>query len=394
MSRRVFLHHPASEQSLAEVLIGRALDAGAVQPVTLTHPDLWLVKGPEAGALPSLGPASGPAQTRAGILGCWLALTGAELRRLDRYMAYQGAHRADLPAGVAADNAQAYYRDSQAEKGKAASLTPWDPDDWTPRHTEIARHAAQEILDLDPDRSPPSDPAGRLNNILVRAAATERAMRSTRTDHSIGPGRETVRTRDHQVTHDGFFQTRTLGLRIPKFEGGASDWMERETFMAADAVTVLPYDPLRDRVLLAEQFRASLYLRGESYPWSIEPLAGRIDPGEQAEAAARREAHEEAGLTLDTLERIGGYYPATGTTTEYIVSYLALADLPDEAAGFGGEQAEGEDIRAFLLSFDQAMALLQQDQTRNAPLMISLFWLATRRDALRAQAAAGQGSRH
>ncbi len=51
---------------------------------------------------------------------------------------------------------------------------------------------------------------------------------------------------------------------------------------SADAVTVLPYDPVRDRVLLIEQYRFGVHMRGDPRPWVLEPVAGRIDAGRDA----------------------------------------------------------------------------------------------------------------
>ena len=53
----------------------------------------------------------------------------------------------------------------------------------------------------------------------------------------------------------GFFAVEEQGLRFRRFDGTLSDPVNREAFVSGDAVTVLPYDPVRDRVLLVEQFR-------------------------------------------------------------------------------------------------------------------------------------------
>ena len=72
--------------------------------------------------------------------------------------------------------------------------------------------------------------------------------------------------------------------------GGHGDEVSRTAFVSGDAITVLPYDPVSDRVLLVEQFRAGPYARGDSQPWLLEALAGRIDGGESPEEAVLREA--------------------------------------------------------------------------------------------------------
>ena len=81
----------------------------------------------------------------------------------------------------------------------------------------------------------------------------------------------------------------------------------RAAFVSGDAVTVLPYDPLRDRVLVVEQFRAGPQARGDAQAWQMEAIAGRIDPGETPEAsgaAARR--RKRRGWRWTTLLPRGG----------------------------------------------------------------------------------------
>lgn len=182
-----------------------------------------------------------------------------------------------------------------------------------------------------------------------------------------------------------FFALEEQDLRFRRFDGQMSAPVNRAAFVSGDAVTVLPYDPARDRVLVVEQFRFSPYIRGDANPWQLEAIAGRIDPGETPEAAAIREGHEEAGLRLERLLPIGNYYPSPGAVTEYLYSYLGLVDLPDSAAGVFGLASEAEDIRAHLVSFDDLMAICASGEVANAPLLLSALWLARERPGLRGQ---------
>lgn len=188
----------------------------------------------------------------------------------------------------------------------------------------------------------------------------------------------------------GFFSVEVLNYRHRRFDDATSPPLRREVFISVDAVTVLPYDPLRDRVLVIEQLRAAPILRGDADPYQFETIAGRIDAGESPEVAARREAWEEAGVKLQRLQPIADYYPSPGALSEYLYSYLALADLPgpEGAAGLHGLPAEGEDIRSHIWSFDQAMAALAAGRLRNAPLLLSLLWLQRERPQLRRSAGA------
>jgi nudix-type nucleoside diphosphatase (YffH/AdpP family) len=159
--------------------------------------------------------------------------------------------------------------------------------------------------------------------------------------------------------------------------------LTRELFVVGDAVTVLPYDPARDRVLVIEQFRMGPFGRGDPLPWQLEAIAGRIDPGETPEDAARREAVEEAGLLLGTLEKVAEYYPTPGAVAEYLFSYVALCDLPDGVDGVFGAEEEAEDIKGHLLSFDRLVEVMAAGEIGNAPLLLTVLWLQRERGRLR-----------
>lgn len=185
-----------------------------------------------------------------------------------------------------------------------------------------------------------------------------------------------------------YFAVEEYALSFRRFDGSMSPTIERAVFVSGDAATVLPYDPRRDRVLLIEQFRPGPFARGDAQPWLLEPIAGRIDPGETPEEAARREAHEEAGLELGRLIEVGHYYPSPAAKAEFLYTYVALADLPDGIEGntARGMASEVEDIRAHLLDFAGLMALVASGEAANGPLLLSAWWLAAHRDALRAEA--------
>lgn len=184
----------------------------------------------------------------------------------------------------------------------------------------------------------------------------------------------------------GFFAIEEWRFRHRRFDGDMGQPILREVFVTPDAVTVLPYDPARDRVLLVEQFRPGPAARGDPQSWQIEAVAGMIDPGETPEETARRETLEEAGLALGALHRVAGYYPSPGAHTEYVTSYIGIADLPDGVAGLGGLPQEHEDIRSHLMSFEALMALIESGEAASGPLIVSALWLAQARPRLRAAA--------
>ena len=183
-----------------------------------------------------------------------------------------------------------------------------------------------------------------------------------------------------------FFAVEEYDLRYRRFDGALSPVINRAAFVSGDAATVLPYDPVRDRVMVVEQFRVGPFARGDANPWMIEAIAGRVDPFETPEQCARREAAEEAGLSLHDLIEVARYYPSPGAKTEYLYSYVALCDLPDDTPRLGGEAAEAEDIRAHVIPFDRLMEIVRLPEGGNGPLILTAMWLAANRDRLRAGA--------
>lgn len=220
----------------------------------------------------------------------------------------------------------------------------------------------------------------RYGHMLVRGAARVRAGEPQPARLRLEGG---VQVSARREPYAQFFAVEEYDLSFHRFDGSASSVVTRAVFVSGDAVTVLPYDPARDRVLVVEQFRSGPFARGDSQPWQIEAIAGRIDAGETPEDAARREAVEEAGLTLGALLPVAGYYPTPGISAEFLYSYVALTDLPDDVAGVFGVEGEAEDIRGHLIGFDELMALVASGEISNAPLIMTAFWLQARRAGLR-----------
>ncbi|MEE9387461.1 MAG: NUDIX domain-containing protein [Paracoccaceae bacterium] len=192
-----------------------------------------------------------------------------------------------------------------------------------------------------------------------------------------------IRTVDRREPYRNYFSVVEHDLQVPRFDGGQSDVITRAAFVSGDAVSVLPYDPGRDRVLVIEQFRFGPQVRGDVAPWKLEAIAGRIDAGETPEQTAHRELHEETGTSVSELLLVGQYYPAPGAVSEYMYSYVGLADLPDGTGGISGLEAEDEDIKSHVIGFEQAMDMLANGAIDTGPLIISLLWLAKHRDGLR-----------
>ncbi|ART82061.1 ADP-ribose diphosphatase [Oceanisphaera profunda] len=190
-------------------------------------------------------------------------------------------------------------------------------------------------------------------------------------------GHQDVKLVAEDVGYQGFFRLLRLTLQHKLFAGGWSKKITRELFVRGHAAAVLPYDPIRDEIILVEQFRVGA-VYGEGNPWLFEVVAGIIDEGETAEAVVHREAQEEAGLTFTSLTPISSYYPSPGGCSERISLFLGEVDA-SLAPKHGGLSDESEDIRVHRVPRRQAMQWLAEGKLDNASTIIALQWLALRR---------------
>jgi len=362
----LFLFGTLLDDALRHIVAG--CDLSGVAAVLPGH-GVWRAAG---GDYPLLGAGQGAT----GLL--LRNVPGAALARLHFYEAgfdYRTG-LVEVATGGAMHAATVYLPATPALPGGA----PWALEDWQAGWGAMTRAAAEEAMSFFGVIDGAALRA-RMPTIRMRAAARLRAAAEKPATpwHLGGLDRGAVQVIAARHPYTSYFSVDEIDLTHRRFDGTRSGRMTREGFLMGDAVTVLPYDAVRDRVLLVEQFRFGMYLRGDPAPWSLEPVAGRIDPGETPEQAARREAQEEAGLTLDRLLPLGGHYPSPAAVSEYLFSFVALCDLPDLATGSGGLASEHEDIRTHVLPFAQVLDWADQGALENTPLLFTLNWLARQR---------------
>lgn len=129
----------------------------------------------------------------------------------------------------------------------------------------------------------------------------------------------------------GFLNIEKIQLRHSTPDGGMSGPIIREVMNRGNAAAVLVYDQKKDSVLLIEEFRIgnlAAGLEGEAC-WSLGPIAGMIDAGEDGVTCVIREAREEAGIDLDEKQVFGPlrHFSSPGGTSEMLDVFVALADL-------------------------------------------------------------------
>lgn len=312
----------------------------------------------------------------------WSRLTPTQMKRLDLYERAFGYRLAPVCVVLAGVSRQAhcYVPPSDVHAGPGT----WDLAAWEAEHLAPALLAVDELFSQDPL---PTPAALRQMWPMIEA----RAWSKHRADAAAAQVRSRPQGNAFSLTKSGrsagaFFRFQRFDVTHDRFDGQRSPVLSQEAFIGVDAAIVLPYDPVRDRVLLVEQFRLGPAVRQDPNPWVLEAVAGIVDAHETPEQAAIREAREEAGVEIAHLEHAGGSYPSPGATTDYFHHFVGLCDLPATASFQGGLDAEHEDLKLHPMSFDTALALIETGEANVGPLCFLLYWLAAHRDRLRKMA--------
>jgi nudix-type nucleoside diphosphatase (YffH/AdpP family) len=177
------------------------------------------------------------------------------------------------------------------------------------------------------------------------------------------------------VLSAGFRKLLKLEIVLP---GGES--MGREVLELSDAVAFLPYDPERRTAILIRQFRAPPF-HAAGVESLLEVPAGMLDE-DDPEACARREAMEEIGLDVTSLERIGVAWTCPGVTTERMHLFLAPYS-PERRVGEGGGLAEEhEEIEVLELPLPDLPRLVETGEIADAKTVLLIQALQLRRPEL------------
>jgi len=371
----IFFYGTLRDRVLLDVVLGRKVDPAVLEPAWLAG---YAAMRLTSEVYPMLLPE--PGARAEGVV--FSRVSAADFERLAFFEEAEYALTPVTVMTVAGPVETQYFRGTEKP---AASTVPWDFGAWEREHRDAAVECAREYMHHF-GRWPVEEIDRIWPGIKIRgyqranALAETSALGSIRT--SFSPADVEIAGFDRAYT--SYLSVQEFRLRHRRFDEGWTGYVGRSVAVWGDAITVLPYDPRRDRVLLIEQFRPGALARGDRNPWCIEVVAGRIDAREGAEATARREAMEEAGLELGRVVELGRYYATPGLSAEYLTAFVGEAEL-DRPGAVHGLEAEGEDIRTIVLGFEQAMAEAAAGAVNTGPALVSLLWLAAIRERLRGE---------
>jgi ADP-ribose pyrophosphatase len=186
-----------------------------------------------------------------------------------------------------------------------------------------------------------------------------------------------------QVTpmFQGFLSVNRYRIEVDRHQGGTYQ-VERLVMERGHAVGVLGYDPVRDQVVLANEFRPGMLAAGDE-PFTDNLVAGGVGENESLVEAAVREMREETGLELvDPVVVHRGAYVSSGGTSEKMAIVAGSVDS-SKAGGVHGRADEGEDIKTVVLSAEEFIARARRGEIADLKTWVAGYWLAENRSRLR-----------
>jgi GDP-mannose pyrophosphatase NudK len=156
---------------------------------------------------------------------------------------------------------------------------------------------------------------------------------------------------------------------------GCWETVTRETYDRGNGATILLLNRRRGTVLLTRQFRFPTYVNGLEDGMLVEACAGLLD-NQSPEAAIRREAEEELGVTVNQVQKVLEAYMSPGSVTEKL--YFFIGEYEERVADFAGNFHEGEEIEVLELTLAEALDWINDGRIQDGKTIILLLFAASR----------------
>jgi len=158
--------------------------------------------------------------------------------------------------------------------------------------------------------------------------------------------------------------------------------VSREVERHGDAAAVLPYDRERCCALVVRLFRAPVFQEA-GLEAIEEACAGMIsEAGQDAEATARREAYEELGVRLASMDLVSRVWSSPGVSSERVTLFLAPYVAADRIGAGGGVRGEHEGITVVERSLAVLAAAADQGRIEDSKLLSLVLALRLRHPEL------------
>lgn len=145
----------------------------------------------------------------------------------------------------------------------------------------------------------------------------------------------------------------------------------REVYDRGNGAAILLYNSIQKTVILTRQFRLPTYLNGNETGMMIEVCAGLLDE-DHPEQCILRETEEETGYRLPAVRKVFEAYMSPGAVTEILYLFVGEYDATMKVGDGGGVDTEQENIEVMELHFDDAFAMIQTGEIKDAKTIMLL----------------------
>lgn len=146
---------------------------------------------------------------------------------------------------------------------------------------------------------------------------------------------------------------------------------KREVYDRGNGAGILLYNSKEKKVILTRQFRLPTYLNGNENGMMIEVCAGLLD-ADHPEQCIIRETEEETGYRLTKVTKIMETYMSPGAVTEILYLFIGEYDESMKVNDGGGLAHEEENIDVLEMSFDDAYAMIESGEIKDAKTIMLL----------------------
>ncbi|WP_367771583.1 NUDIX domain-containing protein [Flavobacterium sp. WC2421] len=146
---------------------------------------------------------------------------------------------------------------------------------------------------------------------------------------------------------------------------------KREVYDRGNGAGILLYNSKEKKVILTRQFRLPTYLNGNQSGMMIEVCAGLLD-ADHPEQCIIRETEEETGYRLTTVHKVMETYMSPGAVTEILYLFVGEYDESMKVSDGGGVAHEEENIDVLEMSYDEAYAMIDNGQIKDAKTIMLL----------------------
>ena len=146
---------------------------------------------------------------------------------------------------------------------------------------------------------------------------------------------------------------------------------QREVYDRGNGAAILLYNKANKSIILTRQFRLPTYLNGNKSGMLVEVCAGLLDQDEP-EQCIIRETEEETGYRISKVKKIMETYMSPGAITEILYLFIGEYDASMKVSEGGGLEHEQENIEVLEMSFDQAYAMIETGELKDAKTIMLL----------------------